>query len=147
MVKICVSLKCLNYKNRDVEPKALEDLKIKLISDTKEGDPNKLDGDFEIIDFAESPPRMSKARKSYHRRYGSVSSYSKGDEISRTGRSSQRKVISFDRLKQKPGKIFNKTLVYFDEDSNIRLKEDLLERKDYFLIDSRSWNFLNKWYG
>lgn len=47
----------------------------------------------------------------------------------------------------KPGKIWNKSLIHFDEDSNLYLKSNLQEGKDYFLVDRKTWKYLQKWYG
>ena len=135
-----------------MEPKALEDLKVKLFDKKgqRHASPNRLENDFEIVDFPETPVRRSKTRKSILRKSASSNSRKKLDrsfDPMFSGRSSHRKIITLNRLRTKPGKIFNSNLVYFDDDSNLRFNEDILEGKDYFLIDSKTWNYFKKWYG
>ncbi|CAI2360823.1 unnamed protein product [Moneuplotes crassus] len=134
----------------DVSPKSLENLKLKVHKGLKS--PRKMtqklgeDDDFEIIDFDESPPKYSQTRKAFHRS-SSLSSPNQDEENPRTSRSTKRNLISFEVLKYKPGKIFNHNLVYFDNNSNLKLKDDLVEEKDYYLVDSKTWNYFLKWYG
>jgi len=52
-----------------------------------------------------------------------------------------------DQLIWKPGKIFNRNLMYFDEDSLLKFNKNSEEGKDYFLVDSQTWKFFKKWYG
>lgn len=133
---------------RDVDPKPLEDLRVKLYTDikVKRNSTQKLseDNDFEIIDFTESPPKYSETRKVVRGRSSSLSSPI-AEDPSRS--STKRNIIGFELLKTKPGKIFNHHLMYFDNNSNMKLKDDLTENQDYFLVDSNTWTFLNKWYG
>lgn len=104
------------------------------------------DDDFEVIDFDESPPKYSQTRKAIHRS-SSLSSPKQMEENARTSRSTKRNLISFELLEFKPGKIFNHNLVYFDNESNLKLKDDLVEQKDYYLVDSKTWGYFTKWYG
>jgi hypothetical protein len=136
----------------DVEPRALEDLKIKLFpNEKKNNDPSFIpEQEGAEIDFDFSPNRPSVFRPSVVKKSGSASSFNKPDpngERSHRKHTTKHKVVSFESLLLKPGKICNKSLVFFDEDSNIFLRSNIQEGKDYFLVDGKTWKFLEKWYG
>lgn len=59
----------------------------------------------------------------------------------------KRTIVTLQKLAQKPGKIFNRRLVYFDEDNELRFNAQLQEGKDYYTVDSKSWELFKKWYG
>lgn len=58
-----------------------------------------------------------------------------------------RKILTIDQLRYRPGRINNRYLVEFDEDSELKLKSGLVENQDYTLVDAKTWKYLKKWYG
>lgn len=139
----------------DVEVKPIEDLKIKMHStekDTKESSDyvSNLPGDEEGLEPPTPFDLSPKALDLKALRSGSYSSINKPNPnmerpVDRSKR--KRKIITLQKLMDKPGKIFNKNLMYFDEDAKLKLRTDIVEGKDYFLVDSQSWNYFKKWYG
>ncbi|CAI2363887.1 unnamed protein product [Moneuplotes crassus] len=132
-----------------VDVKSLDDLKLKTLNSRpfRKMTQKLSDDDFEMIHFDETPPKFSQTRKAMHQRSSSVSGQKQQKSGSRTSRSIKRNLISFEMLKYKPGKIFNHSLLYFDNNSNMKLKDDLTEGQDYYLVDSKTWQYLSKWYG
>lgn len=139
----------------NVELKPIEDLKVKLHStenDTKESSDyvGNLPGDEEGLEPPTPFDTSSKPLDLKAVHSGSYSSINKPNPnlerpVDRSKR--KRKIITLQKLMDKPGKIFNRNLMYFDENAKLKLRTDIVEGTDYFLVDSQAWNYFKKWYG
>jgi len=134
----------------EVEAKPIEDIKISLqisMKDTKESTASLPNDDIGLSpDDFDTSPRLPELPS--EKQFSNASWNKPNPNNARaTGSIERRKIISMDQLIWKPGKIFNRNLMYFDEDSLLKFNKNSEEGKDYFLVDSQTWKFFKKWYG
>lgn len=120
-----------------------------------------IDDDLNMETFDMSPgyPQLENKRSL------STSSLNKPDpnmERSLKRQKAKREIITIEKLSRKPGKIFNKDLVKFDEsksiyafnsisnlsiDCKLEMNSTLEKDKDYSVVDAKTWQLFKKWYG